>query len=92
MKDTIGLPWESTYQSLDIGPGWLPVIERLHADLLKIDPNYVVAQVKEKFGGLRFYAYPGGVNKAMDANKAFYDRIRQAENEAAATDPAYKED
>lgn len=38
-----------------VGPGWQPIIEKLHTELLKIDPDYVVAQIKEKFGGLRYY-------------------------------------
>lgn len=35
--------------------GWFPLIERLHKDILKIDPDYKIYQIKEKFGGLRFY-------------------------------------
>lgn len=81
MRDVIGLPWESSYQNLDIDDNWLPIVEKLHKDLLKIDPDYVVAQVKEKFGSLRYYAYPSRADKGMASNKAFYDRIRQAELE-----------
>lgn len=81
MRDVIGLPWESTYQNLDIPDEWLPVIEHLHKDLLEIDPYYTVAQVKEKFGGLRFYAYPSYEDKSIVANQAFYDRIREAERQ-----------
>ena len=43
-------------RSIACGPGWFPLIARLHADLLDLDPNYVVLQVKEKFAGLRYYA------------------------------------
>lgn len=38
-----------------VGKGWQPIIEKLHAELLKIDPGYKVAQIKEKFGELRYY-------------------------------------
>lgn len=38
-----------------VGPGWQPLIEKLDADLRAIAP-YEVFQIKEKFGGLRFYA------------------------------------
>jgi hypothetical protein len=38
-----------------VGDGWQPLIEKLHIDLLNIDPNYEVLQIKEKFGGLRYY-------------------------------------
>jgi len=39
-----------------IGPGWIPTVFELHLQLSKIDPHYVIYQIKEKFGGLRFYA------------------------------------
>lgn len=41
---------------LDHGPGWYATIVELDAQLAGIDPNYVVLQVKEKFGSLRYYA------------------------------------
>lgn len=43
-------------RSIACESGWFPLIARLHADLLELDPNYVVLQVKEKFAGLRYYA------------------------------------
>ena len=39
----------------DVGPGWLPLIEVLDRQLRRLDPDYRIAQVKEKFGGLRYY-------------------------------------
>jgi len=36
--------------------GWYPLITELGAKLAAIDPNYVVHQIKEKYGALRFYA------------------------------------
>jgi RNase P subunit RPR2 len=38
-----------------VGDGWKPLITKLHADLLAIDPDYTVDQIKEKFGELRYY-------------------------------------
>jgi len=38
------------------GPGWHELIIKLNDDLAALDPGYVVDQVKEKFGGLRYYA------------------------------------
>lgn len=38
-----------------VGPGWWPIIEELHKQLLTIDPDYTLGQVKEKFGQLRYY-------------------------------------
>lgn len=42
----------------DVGPGWFPIIEELERDLEEMVPGYRVVQVKEKFGGLRYYADP----------------------------------
>lgn len=40
---------------VDIGEGWQPTVVLLDKRLAELDPNYTVAQVKEKFGGLRYY-------------------------------------
>ncbi|MDQ2761285.1 MAG: hypothetical protein M3Y17_12885 [Actinomycetota bacterium] len=36
--------------------GWVPLIDRLHEQLVILDPDYKLGQVKEKFGVLKFYA------------------------------------
>lgn len=33
----------------------MPIVDALYAKAIEIDPDLVVEQVKEKFGGLRFY-------------------------------------
>ena len=38
--------------------GWWPLIADLHAEIVNIDPDYSIYQVKEKFGGLRYYTAP----------------------------------
>lgn len=38
-----------------VGKGWHSIIDQLHEDILKLDPNYVIQQIKEKFGTLRYY-------------------------------------
>jgi hypothetical protein len=38
-----------------VGEGWRPLVRGLDANLRDIDPEYVIGQVKEKFGGLRYY-------------------------------------
>ena len=43
---------------LDTGDGWQEIIENLDRELAKIDPNYTIDQIKEKFGGLRYYYTP----------------------------------
>jgi len=35
--------------------GWLSLILELDEKLSTIDPNYAIVQIKEKFGGLRYY-------------------------------------
>jgi hypothetical protein len=37
------------------GEGWLPLIMALDERLSAIDPDYDIHQIKEKFGGLRYY-------------------------------------
>lgn len=37
------------------GPGWSKLITELNDKLSALDPNYTVEQIKEKFGGLRYY-------------------------------------
>ena len=41
--------------NLEIGKGWYQLVISLDAALIKIDPEYKIAQIKEKFGGLRYY-------------------------------------
>lgn len=38
-----------------VGEGWHPLIKYLNLCLFNIDNDYNIVQVKEKFGGLRFY-------------------------------------
>lgn len=42
-----------------IPDGWVGIIERLHENLVLVAPEYRITQVKEKFGGLRFYTNIG---------------------------------
>ena len=56
--------------------GWLPLISDLYEELVKIDPNFRIAQVKEKLGGLRFYANPS--TECLD-QELFYQFLREAE-------------
>ena len=39
--------------------GWYPLIQQLIEDIIKLGWNRQVTQVKEKFGGLRFYINEG---------------------------------
>jgi len=60
-----------------VGPGWHPIIERLINDLIKLGWDEKVIQVKEKFGGLRFY-----IEQVSDV---LYDRIEAARKETYQT-------
>ena len=56
-----GLLWRTasgTELLVECEPGWWPILAELDVALAAIAPDYLVEQVKEKFGGLRFYATP----------------------------------
>ena len=64
---------------ISVGPGWFDLVVDLDAKLAEIDPDYTIGQVKEKMGGLRFYA-----SSAVDFDGDFRDSpfmlaIREAE-------------
>ena len=44
------------------GPGWKSLIKELDSKLSELDPNYRIEQVKEKFGGLRYYIFSDSEN------------------------------
>jgi len=54
--------------------GWYPLIQELIEDLIKLGWDKQVTQVKEKFGGLRFYISGGSTE--------IYDRITEAETKS----------
>ena len=52
--DLFALHWPA----FDCGDGWAGILERLVASIAALDdlpPGFSIVQVKEKFGGLRFY-------------------------------------
>jgi hypothetical protein len=61
----------------EVESGWFPLIKDLITDLIELGWNKEVCQVKEKFGGLRFYINEG----TSDVHK----RIGQAEIESMNT-------
>lgn len=61
--------------------GWYPIVVRLDQVLAEVDPEYVLLQVKEKFGGLRYY-----YRQAHPDRRAEMDAlVSVAEEEAART-------
>lgn len=64
---------ETTIEEIceEVGPGWSHLVTDLVDNLLTVGWNGTVFQVKEKFGGLRFYIGTG--------TEAMFDLIRAAE-------------
>ncbi len=58
----------------EVGDGWLPIVDRLVGDLIAMGWGRDLAQIKEKFGGFRFYA--------DDLSEEMYARVEQAKEEA----------
>ena len=67
----------------DVGAGWWPLTEALHEKLKAIDPDYKIVQVKEKFGGLRFYYETSQEDK--DTWYKMYLLVSEYENESYRT-------
>jgi hypothetical protein len=65
------------HKGIDCGNGWLEIINKLVDDLVRVSPGFKIVQIKQKFGGLRFYA--------DDVNEAGRDLIWRAEAEADKT-------
>lgn len=60
-----------------VGPGWHGIIRRLITDLATMGWDGTVMQVKEKFGGLRFYIGA--------SNDDVFERVSKAEIESYDT-------
>lgn len=58
----------------ECGNGWFPLIKELIVDLIELGWDKQICQVKEKFGGLRFY-----INEGSDE---IYKRIVRAEDDS----------
>jgi hypothetical protein len=43
---------------ISCGPGWDELVMMTHHSLRALDPDYKILQIKEKFGGLRYYFHP----------------------------------
>ena len=78
-KEQIKLMDERFYSGFDgcVGEGWLPILDRLTDDLVKMGWDRNLQQVKEKFGTLRFYIGTG--------TEEMHKRISEAEAETART-------
>lgn len=50
------------WKSIDVDEGWYRLVIDCDKELTGVDPNYQIYQVKEKFGGLRYYVKPSDPN------------------------------
>ena len=61
---------------------WYEIIAKTHDELTRKFPGYNISQIKEKFGGLRYYISKGTCSDEIWANnKEAYQIIRRAEAE-----------
>lgn len=76
------LPWlEGVPPVVACNDGWHILIRMLHNRLLGIDPDYRVTQVKEKFGGLRYYVlFSEGLDDMLRGRA--WEFISEAEEES----------
>lgn len=61
--------------SFEHKPGWIPTIVSLHRKILALVDDYIIYQIKEKFGGLRFYAQPIILDSWSPENKYHITQI-----------------
>jgi hypothetical protein len=64
--------------------GWYPIVVDVDHQLAEMDPAYVVHQVKEKFGGLRYYFTPSDT-ASKDQVRQMHEVASRAERQAAIT-------
>ena len=68
-------------KSIDVDEGWYQLVIDCDKELTAIDPHYRIFQIKEKFGGLRYYFHPS----QSDTSKAMNEIVSKYEAIAART-------
>lgn len=56
-------------KSIDVDEGWYQLVIDCDKELTAIDPHYRVFQIKEKFGGLRYYFHSSQSDTLNAMNK-----------------------
>lgn len=69
---------------MECNDGWKDIIDHTHDKLKYIDPDYTIAQIKEKFGGLRYY-FDSSLDYGSIAHEIMDDIVRAAEYESSRT-------
>lgn len=64
-----------------VGSGWVPLVEELDRNILELDPGRKINQVKEKFGGLRYYITTSS-DLSDDTADKICDLIEEAESKS----------
>ena len=57
-----------------IGQGWMPIAIELDEKLAEVNPDYTIEQIKQKFGGLRYYVANIDYYKINDLIEAAYHK------------------
>ncbi len=63
-----------------VGEGWLPILDRLAEDLVRMGWDRQLDQVKEKFGTLRFYLRASTAEMGERIDRAISESGRTCEN------------
>lgn len=63
---------------ISMSKGWYPIVVGLDRRLAELDPGYTLHQVKEKFGGLRYYFEPSE-SASPDTIAAMRAAVEEAE-------------
>jgi len=69
---------------IDVDEGWYQLIINCDEELTAIDPNYQVFQIKQKFGGLRYYMSPSNDTTA-EQRDGMHEVVSKYEKIAART-------
>ena len=70
---------------ISIDAGWYPLVVATDRRLAELDPDYVVQQIKEKFGTLRYYCATSAEDPAPEMLDAFDAITDDAERASALT-------
>jgi hypothetical protein len=72
------------WPSVDVDEGWYQLVLDCDRELTQIDPGYQIVQIKQKFGGLRYYfeSLLSSAGKAMDDVVTKYEAVAAVTCEA----------
>lgn len=66
-------------------PEWADILQEAHDKIVALDPGYNIVQIKDKFGGLRFYVHFSGDLSDEQRTEA-YNIVSEAESAAGLLD------